>query len=132
MRKALSKLSKAKQEIQTIILQRSNISRLYLEQAQILRELDEKNQTQATVLAERDKVIEQQVTIQHAYRDEMAALKKDLAASRSCGSCRHWDEKAHRCCNSNSQLFSVLSVLRYETCDGWDNLQNLHKQRDSE
>ena len=132
MRKALSKLSKARQEIQTIILQRSNISRLYLEQAQILRELDEKNQTQATVLAERDKVIEQQVTIQHAYRDEMAALKKDLAASRRCGSCRHWDEKAHRCCNSNSQLFSVLSVLRYETCDGWDNLQNLYKQRDGE
>ena len=132
MRKALSKLSKARQEIQTIILQRSNISRLYLEQAQILRELDEKNQTQATVLAERDKVIEQQVTIQHAYRDEMAALKKDLAASRRCGSCRHWDEKAHRCCNSNSQLFSVLSVLRYETCDGWDNLQNLYKRRDSE
>ena len=132
MRKALSKLSKAKQEIQTIILQRSNISRLYLEQAQILRELDEKNQTQATVLAARDKIIQQQMTIQHAYRDEMAALKKDLAASRRCGSCRHWDEKAHRCCNSNSQLFSVLSVLRYETCDGWDNLQNLYKRRDSE
>ena len=101
-------------------------------QAERLCELDEKNQTQAKVLAARDKIIQQQVCIQHAYRDEMAALKKDLAASRRCGSCRHWDEKAHRCCNSNSQLFSVLSVLRYETCDGWDNLQNLHKQRDSE
>ena len=101
-------------------------------QAERLRELDEKNQTQATVLAARDKIIQQQMTIQHAYRDERAALKKDLAASRRCGSCRHWDEKAHRCCNSNSQLFSVLSVLRYETCDGWDNLQNLYKQRDGE
>ena len=99
---------------------------------QRLRELDEKNQTQATVLAARDKIIQQQMTIQHAYRDEMAALKKDLAAARRCGSCRHWDEKAHRCCNSNSQLFSVLSVLRYETCDGWDNLQNLYNQRDGE
>ena len=99
---------------------------------QRVRELDEKNQTQALVLAARDKIIQQQVCIQHAYRDERAALKKDLAASRRCGSCRHWDEKAHRCCNSNSQLFSVLSVLRYETCDGWDNLQNLYKQRDGE
>ena len=132
MRKALSKLSKARQEIQAIILQRSNISRLYLEQAQILRELDEKNQTQATVLAERDKVIEQQLTIQHAYRDEMAALKKDLSAARRCGSCKWWDVHDRRCYNSKSQLLKEMCVLRFQACDFWEDLRECYKQRDVE
>lgn len=132
MRKALSKLSKARQEIQAIILQRSNVSRLYLEQAQILRELDEKNQTQAMVLAAKDKVIEQQVTIQHAYRDEMAALKKDLSAARRCGSCKWWDVHDRRCYNSKSPLLKVLCVLRFQACDFWEDLRECYKQRDNE
>ena len=139
MKKAESKLSKAKQVERALIDQLAEVNRLYTEQgckmvdlSERLRELDEKNQTQALVLAARDKIIQQQVELQHAYRDEMAGLRKDVSAARRCGSCRHWDEKAHRCCNSNSPLFSVLSVLRYETCDGWDDLRNLYKQRDSE
>lgn len=101
-------------------------------QAERLCELDEKNQTQAKVLAARDKIIQQQVCIQRSYQDEMKCLVKELTESRRCGSCKWWDVMVSRCCNSESPLFSVLSVLRYETCDGWDNLQNLHKQRDSE
>lgn len=99
---------------------------------QRLRELDERNQTQAHCLAARDKIIQQQVTIQHAYRDEMAALKKDLSAARRCGSCKWWDVHDRRCYNSKSQLLKEMCVLRFQACDFWEDLRECYKQRDSE
>ena len=64
MKKAESKLSKAKQVERALIDQLAEVNRLYTEQgckiidlSERLRELDEKNQTQALVLAARDVVI---------------------------------------------------------------------------
>lgn len=64
MKKAESKLSKAKQVERALIDQLAEVNRLYTEQgckiidlSERLRELDEKNQTQALVLAARSVVI---------------------------------------------------------------------------
>ena len=60
------------------------------------------------------------------------ALLDRLEAAQRCGSCKHWDGEAKRCCAYKSPLYAMLSVLRYETCGEWANLSALYKPRDIE
>lgn len=84
MKKAESKLSKAKQVERALIDQLAEANRLYTEQgckiidlSERLRELDEKNQTQALVMAARAVVINR---LEDQFRDATKMIEQQKVA----------------------------------------------------